>query len=121
MFYTTYFARLKQLPANIVPVAICAKVPEWYTGLTYSRLAPTYEILKAWKKYGDVKAYTDKFYREVLDNLIPHIVCAELAELTLSMDIALVCYETSNKFCHRHLIASWLREAGIGCCEWEPL
>ena len=35
-------------------------------------------------------------------------------------DIALVCYEKPNDFCHRHLVGKWLRENGIECREWEP-
>ena len=29
--YTSYFAKLKKLPDNIIPISICAKVPNWYT------------------------------------------------------------------------------------------
>jgi hypothetical protein len=29
MIYTSYFAKLRKMPNNIIPVAICAKIPEW--------------------------------------------------------------------------------------------
>ena len=29
MIYTSYFAKLKALPNNIIPISICAKVPSW--------------------------------------------------------------------------------------------
>jgi len=34
------------------------------------------------------------------------------------MDIALVCYEKPGDFCHRHLVAEWLRAADIPVEEW---
>lgn len=40
MFYTSYFANLKKLPDNVVPISICGKAPDWYSGLQYKKLAP---------------------------------------------------------------------------------
>jgi len=45
MIYTSYFAKLKSLPEDIIPISICAKSPNWYKGLQYKRLAPTYDLL----------------------------------------------------------------------------
>ena len=36
-------------------------------------------------------------------------------------DVALVCYEKPEGFCHRHLVADWLNENGIVVKEWENL
>ena len=33
-------------------------------------------------------------------------------------NIALVCYEKPEDFCHRHLVANWFRENGIQIKEW---
>lgn len=33
MIYTSYFAKLKKLPNNIIPISICGKAPEFYKGL----------------------------------------------------------------------------------------
>ena len=33
MIYTSYFAKLKYLPKDIVPISICGKCPEWYKGI----------------------------------------------------------------------------------------
>ena len=32
--------------------------------------------------------------------------------------IALVCYEKSSDFCHRHLVSKWLKENGYNVEEW---
>ena len=34
------------------------------------------------------------------------------------IDIALVCYEAPDKFCHRHLVADWFNKAGYRCEEY---
>ena len=48
--YTSYFAKLRSLPENIIPISICGKAPEWYTGLQYKKLAPKYGFFMEWKK-----------------------------------------------------------------------
>lgn len=48
MIYTSYFAKLKSLPDNIVPISICGKAPNWYTGLQYKKLAPKYDFFMEW-------------------------------------------------------------------------
>lgn len=44
MIFTTYFAKLKSLPSNTVPISICGKAPDWYKGLQYKKLAPKYRF-----------------------------------------------------------------------------
>jgi len=53
MIYTSYFAKLKSLPDNIIPVSICAKAPDWYKGYQFKRLAPSYALLMDWKRRHD--------------------------------------------------------------------
>lgn len=31
----------------------------------------------------------------------------------------LLCWENPNDFCHRHIVADWLRKAGFEVKEWE--
>lgn len=35
MIYTSYFGKLKNLPKEIIPISICGKAPDWWTGLQY--------------------------------------------------------------------------------------
>lgn len=128
MIYTTYFAKLKSLPKNIVPVSICAKVPDWYTGLQYKKLAPKYDSFVEWKKNHDNDYYIERFQKEVLDLLDPSDVIREIEDkirdgkIILSpVNFALVCYEKSSDFCHRHLVAEWLKKNGIACEEWDAI
>lgn len=118
MLYTTYFAKFKTLPDNIIPVSICGKAPEWYKGLQYKKLAPKWEFFQEWKKNGDNHFYVKCFNEQVLSKLDARSVYDELVELAGSTNIALVCYESPEKFCHRHLMANWFRENGFEIKEW---
>lgn len=122
MIYTSYFAELKNLPSNIVPIAICGGDPDWYTGLKYRKLAPKYKFFMEWKQNKDNDFYIEHFNNEVLINLVPEEVEKQLYDLLPAdkkdCDIALICYEKPNEFCHRHLVADWFNENGIPCEEW---
>lgn len=122
MIYTTYFAKLKSLPKEIIPIAICGKAPTGYIGPDYRALAPKYDILMHWKATRDDEYFIKSFNEQVLDNLNPAKVVAELyhkaGKAYCEGDIALVCYEKSTDFCHRHLVASWLRANGYSCGEF---
>ena len=122
MIFTTYFAQLRNLPGSIVPISICGRAPDWYTGLQYKKLAPKWAFFQEWKKNHDNNYYIGHFNAEVLAPLTAQQVVEELRSRLPdgAKDIALVCYEKTNDFCHRHLVGKWLRENGIECREWEP-
>lgn len=117
MIYTTYFAKLKDLPSNIIPISICGKAPFWYEGIQYKRLAPKYNFFIEWKKNKDNDYYIEHFNTEVLSILEVDKIINELYLLSQQKDIALVCYEKPTDFCHRHLVAEWLNENGYSCEE----
>ena len=119
MIYTSYFANLKQLPDNIIPIAIYGRRPNWYKGLHYSKLAPKYDFFMKWKENHDNDYYIKCFNEQVLSELNPHQVLDELYNLSKDKDIALICYEKPDDFCHRHLVADWFNANGIECNEWE--
>lgn len=119
MIYTTYFAKLKKLPLGIIPISICGKAPDWYNGIQYKKLAPSYNLLMTWKQNHDDDYYIERFNREVLGRLDKDSVIKELYKLSEGKDIALVCYEKSGDFCHRYLVSEWLNEFGIECKEWS--
>ena len=53
--YTSYFAKMRKIPKDVVCVAICGKTPDWYSGLTYKKLAPKYKFFMEWKQNNDNK------------------------------------------------------------------
>ena len=126
MIYTSYFAKLKSLPDNIIPVSICGKAPDWYKGLQYKKLAPKYDFFMKWKETHDNDYYIKCFNEQVLDKLNYNDVIKELLMLAgnfkglnYSPDICLICYEKPSDFCHRHLVADWLNKNNIPCKEYE--
>ena len=127
MIYTSYFGKLKKFPDNLTPIAICAKCPNGYQGAAYKKLAPTYQILMDYKKavdsgweslYWAQTKYVTRYRAQILDNLDPQQVVRELENLAGGRDIVLLCYERPEAFCHRHLVAKWLKSHGILCEEW---
>lgn len=115
--YTTYFAKLRNLPYDVVPIAISRSVPDFYTGLRYTGLAPSWDLLNRYKRDGDWDSYT-KEYNEFLNTLIPSEIVDDLVRLAGTNKIALVCYEANDKPCHRHLVAQWLRDNMVDIAEY---
>jgi len=124
MIYTSYFAKLKSLPNHIIPISICAKAPNWYKGLQYKKLAPTYDILMKYKQDNNKENYIKNFYEQILNKLNASKVVFDLGALAdenetfYPFDICLVCYEKPSDFCHRHLVSEWLNQHGFKCEEW---
>ncbi len=125
MIYTSYFAKLKSLPDNIVPISICRKASDWYKGLQYKKLAPKYDFFMKWKLNHDNDYYIKCFNEQVLDKLNISDVMKDLIDKVKTVEdnkekeICLICYEKPSDFCHRHLIADWLNKNGIECKEWS--
>lgn len=137
MIYTSYFAKLKSLPDNVIPISICGKAPDWYKGLQYKKLAPKYDFFMKWKENHDNDYYIKCFNEQVLDKLNAYETLNELYDLlpkeqqfwiemtnclpwyNSHVNIALICYEKPSDFCHRHLVADWLNKNGFECKEWS--
>lgn len=117
MIFTSYFAKLSKLPSNVVPISICGKAPDWYTGLQYKKLAPKYQFFMEWKRTHNIAYYVEHFEREVLDKLDADMVFAELSALAGDQTFALICYERPGDFCHRHLVAEWFCKNYYHCEE----
>lgn len=112
---------LRNLPECITPVSICGKAPDWYKGLQYKKLAPKFEFFQKWKQTKDNEYYIKCFQSQVLDELNPDTVISELKELAKSNNIALICYEKPGDFCHRHLVAEWLKNYGYQIEEYRKI
>ena len=115
--FSTYFAKLKFFPMDMIPISICGKAPAWYDGIQYKKLAPKYGFFKQWQVTHDNDYYIEHFNSEVLSPLNPEEIVNELSRLSNGKDVVLICYEKPTDFCHRHLVAQWLDEHGIYCEE----
>lgn len=142
MIYTSYFDKAKELKLyskrDYLCIAICRKNPEVYCGASIKELAPSLELLHAYKKGEiDTDYYTEKYNEEVLKGLsekmildliyekIPEDIKGILAnekycfaEESSELKVVLLCYEPEGEFCHRHLLAEYLRnQLQIECRE----
>lgn len=130
--YTTYFAALKKLPSDIIPISIAVSAPPKYSGLVYNRLYPPKDILLKYKRDKDEASYVREYTARILNNANPYEVLTELDKLasywmenilrgdaSKGVKIALVCYEKPEDFCHRHLVARWLKNINIPVEEYR--
>ena len=117
--FTTYFAKLRKLDNNLVPIAIVRYSPKWYDGKLYQTLAPKAETLLDYKYYsdGDLKKFKRE-YLEQLERLDPEEVLNDLETLSHGKDVVLVCFENAYTHCHRSICANWLRD-NLGICARE--
>lgn len=115
--FTSYYARSGKDPKAI---AISAKAPFFYKGRFYSPLAPTWDLLRAYKSgQVDERGYTE-WYLRLLNKerkLTPQQVVDELEDGSI-----LLCYEGPGKFCHRHIVAEWIEKGtGVIVTEIQPV
>jgi len=93
-------------------VSISRGKPKWYKGKTYDRLAPRWELVRMKDEEGFMNAYMD----EVLSKLDPLKVVGELGDGAI-----MLCWEPPGKFCHRLVVAAWLKnELGLIVPEYQP-
>ena len=136
MIFTSYFAKMKSLPDNVIPIAISLTVPQGVKCLRFKGLAPSGSMLKCYKTENNVGAYTEMYTKDVLGKFtvkdvldaIYQLIHAD-AKMIYDLDpdtwylsneihICLICWERSDKFCHRHIVSRWLLENNVPCREF---
>lgn len=137
MIYTSYFANVKGVlgkKPNIRFCSIAGKTPDWFLEFNEKlglksfnciSLAPKYSWWKIWhEKFKDnyeseesMNWYIERYKDTVLDILSPQLTVKKLYAMSDHNDICLLCYETPEKFCHRHLVQEWLNDNKINCFE----
>lgn len=111
MIYTSYFASKKYNKKDGVSVA---RYCGFWKGDQCNELMPSASLLQWWKNlpkaYQEHKYYQEEYYKhyyeETLQYLNPHNIAADYDNKVL------LCYEKTGEFCHRHLIAHWLKTYG---------
>ena len=116
--YTSYFAMLKKIPEDMVPISIAISTPKWYQGECYKKIAPDYFMVENLKKYNDIDRYKKEYWSKIKHLTVQGIV-NDLKEISNGKDVVLLCYEKPTDFCHRHLIAKWFEKENITVKELE--
>jgi len=118
VIYTGEFYNLQNyIQAGLTPISIAGYALENYHGIQFKTLAPKYSWWKEWHdNHLSNEWYHQKYHETVLDKLNPKVIANRLQ--AFGENVVLLCYEKPNEFCHRQLVAQWLRRAGIPVCEY---
>jgi hypothetical protein len=105
----------KRQGKNPQVVSIMRRINKYYPGAKrYIKLAPSDALLDKWNasdKGATIQAEYTAEFNAYLATLNPHEVVSELVEST-GGDVYMACICGNGKFCHRMLVAAWLRKAG---------
>ena len=110
MICTSYFAKRVIQESVLRLVAISLEIPRGFQCERYPALAPTRSMIKL-EHEGRTEEYTERYTSQVLTLLDAQKVYEELDGSIL------LCWEKAGKFCHRRLVAEWLKRA---TCEAVP-
>lgn len=114
--FTSYYAKTDLLLNNGFNnlVAISGWIPDFYQKLMQTdkrlsrciELAPKKDWFFKWKN-GEIDndQYVKLYYETVLNKIDAQKLYNKLGD-----DAVLLCYESPEKFCHRHLIADYFNE-----------
>lgn len=107
--YTSYFGNSRRLHlAGIKVIGISLYPPKWFYGNSLKQVAPTKGILFA--KDQTEEEYTKRYREEVLAHQDMEQFLDAVKTVSGGKDVALCCYEKPEDFCHRHILADWIKE-----------
>lgn len=112
---TGYFAKAKEYADMGYALVSIAKKRPWFltdtlTVTNYFQLAPTDEILAL---KDNPKDYENLYNERILSTKSRTHVLVDLDRIAINQGkdkLVLMCYESPEKFCHRHIVAKWLGE-----------
>ena len=111
MIYTSYYSNYKNFK-GFLRIGISRTVPTKSCDLILKFLAPSSSTLFDYKqgKIGE-EEYTRR-YLSSLNDVKGHGTLAILVNYLKNnhRDIVLLCYESPDKFCHRHILADFLNQ-----------
>lgn len=97
-------------------VGISYIIPSFWKGEIYPQLAPSRNVLLSVKnKTIDRNMYIE-LYNKHLSSLDINVIYDNLK------DKVLLCWEPAGQFCHRQLVAQWIKDnLQIDVEEWQPI
>jgi hypothetical protein len=110
MIFTSNFKIAGHLPQA---VAISRGIPRGWSGRRYLSLAPPRNLVQM----ADPERFIRLYRAEILDRLDARKVLHYLG----GDDFVLLCWEPPGEFCHRQVVAAWLKkELGLEVPEFNP-
>lgn len=109
--YTSCFKFAKGLDdSKYFVVSISRFPPRGFRGYKCFEFAPSVRLLKDYKEGLRNDHYAYRYRRDVLEKVDVHRVFEGLARLSRGRDIVLCCFEPAFEFCHRRLLAHYVKE-----------
>lgn len=111
--HTSYYSSPKLKYGKYIPIGISRTTP--YECNRIISLAPSSSILFEYKDSYTESIFIERYKNEILSmNNVQDIIgiCRRISVQNNRIPVVLLCYEKSSTFCHRHLVAEWLRIAG---------
>lgn len=109
--FTSSFSVSKGLdPSKYLVVSISRFPPKWFHGVMCFEFAPSSQLLHDYHDGMAQCLYVYRYRTEVLERGDVHKVFERLAGISQGRDIVLCCFESAGKFCHRHLLADYVKE-----------
>lgn len=112
--YTSYYALAKELnDTDYIFIRISNSKPKWWTKplLSLPEVFPEWRIVDGVKKeIISEEQYTTE-YQKMLNGLDKNKILEKIyltEEGQGYKNVVLLCYETPDKFCHRHILADWI-------------
>ena len=112
MIRTSYYSKAANI-SGFVKIGISRTSP--YLVPTIEELYPTWDIINEYKNSGDEERFIRRYKSEILSNTSIDAVMSKIRRICAqqhSYNVLLLCYEGKGKFCHRQVVAEWLRSAG---------
>jgi hypothetical protein len=113
MLHTSYFSKVKTMPPGLNLVCIARTLVPGFNGKVCGELMPSSQLLWDYKKGKIGEEEYRYFYKKQLRELDAKVLIDKYGD-----DATFICWEGKDKFCHRHLVADWLRDAGYEINEY---
>lgn len=118
MIYTSYFAKWKEpVDSDFVLMATTYYKPGWFEGEWFFEVAPDKKLVEMYKKglISSIQYAND--YLKALESK-KELILTKIKKFNPHKNYILLCFESPEKFCHRHILASWLNSNGYECEEY---
>lgn len=108
--FTSCFKFAKGLdPERYFVVSIARFPPKGFNGCCCYEFAPSVRLLKEFKEGLRRDHYAYRYERDVLKKTDVHRVFEGLARQACGRDIVLCCFEPAFDFCHRRILAHYVK------------
>ena len=106
--YTSYFANWRKFPEGAYTLGITRHPPK--NVQNWTALSPSDELLRAYKAGRISEHIYSRRYKSELAYQSKEAVVTILRDLEQKHgNVVLCCYEKKGDFCHRQILAEWLR------------